>query len=47
MMRGVSFPLTLIIGDGALETRKIDKFLLFNNWQLDNLGRYNVDNHDR
>jgi hypothetical protein len=30
-MRGVSFPLAPIIGDGALETRKIDKFLLFNN----------------
>jgi len=43
----VSFSLALIIGDGALKTRTIDKFLLFNNRQLDNLEDNNVDSHDQ
>ena len=34
MTRGVSFPLAPIIGDGALETRTIDKFLLFNPYTI-------------
>jgi hypothetical protein len=36
-----------MIGDGALETRSINKLLLLNNRQLDNLEDNSVDNHDQ